>query len=384
MILLKNAKIYPITSEPFTGSLSVKDDRIEAVSSSDIQGEFDEIIDCGGNALLPGLIDAHTHEGLFQGEIGDAGDDVNEMSDPITPHLRAVDAINPFDPSLRESYEGGVTLLNTGPGSANVFGGLFAVIRPMGSVVDEMLIKSPSALKIAFGENPKDVYSKHEKEPQTRMAIAALIREWFYKAQEYIEKKKHEDSDDEDKKPEFDLKLEALSLALKGDIKVHAHAHRSDDIATAIRISEEFGLKLVLIHATEGHKIADYIAKKNIPCVVGPSFPGREKAELNEISFKTAAVLSECGVKVALQSDTYPPVKYFHSILCMAHKYGMKREEVLKSVTINAAEILGIDNSFGSLVSGKTADLILFDSPDPLDFYAKVKKVYVSGKAEVI
>ena len=184
MILFKNAKIYTINSEPFTGSLSVKDDKIETVSSSDIQGEFDEIIDCDGNALLPGFIDAHTHEGLFQGEIGDAGDDVNEISDPITPHLRAVDAINPFDPSLRESYEGGVTLLNTGPGSANVFGGLFAVIRPMGSVVDEMLIKSPSALKIAFGENPKDVYSKHEKEPQTRMAIAALIREWFYKAQE--------------------------------------------------------------------------------------------------------------------------------------------------------------------------------------------------------
>ena len=384
MILFKNAKIYPINSEPFTGSLSVKDDKIEAVSSSDIKEEFDEIVDCGGNALLPGFIDAHTHEGLFQGEIGDAGDDVNEMSDPITPHLRAVDAINPFDPSLRESYEGGVTLLNTGPGSANVFGGLFSVIRPIGSVVDEMLIKSPSALKIAFGENPKDVYSKHEKEPQTRMAIAALIREWFYKAQEYMEKKKHEDSEDEDKKPEFDLKLEALSLALKGEICVHAHAHRSDDIATAIRISEEFGLKLVLIHATEGHKIADYIAKKNIPCVVGPSFPGREKAELNEISFKTAAVLSECGVKVALQSDTYPPVKYFHSILCMAHKYGMKREEVLKSVTINAAEILGIDNSFGSLASGKTADILLFDSPDPLNFYSKIKKVYVSGKAEVI
>ena len=380
MKLFKNALIYPANNKSFPGNLIVEKGKIHAISGNDFSGDFSEIIDCSGNALLPGFIDAHTHEGMIQGEIGDAGDDVNEMSDPVTPHLRAIDAINPFDKSLRESFEGGVTILNTGPGSANVIGGLFAVIRPYGSIVDKMIIKEPSALKIAFGENPKDVYSKHDKEPQTRMAIAAMIREWFYKAQDYSEKRVSESSDDEDKKPEFDLKLEALALALKGEISVHAHAHRADDIATAIRIADEFKLKLVLVHATEGHKIADYIAEKKIPCIVGPSFPGREKAELNEISFKTASILVDAGVKVALQSDTYPPVKYFHSILCMAHKYGMTKEEVIKSVTCIPAEILGIEDKFGSLEQGKAADLILFDKPDPLDFYASVSSVYVSGE----
>ena len=380
--LLKNGKIYSMTGEPFTGHIIIEESKIREVLTDAPDENFDEIIELDGRAFLPGFIDAHTHEGMIQGEIGGAGDDINEMSEPITPHLRAIDAINPEDPSLKEALEAGITIVNTGPGSANVMGGLFALIRPNGIIVDEMIIKSPSALKIALGENPKDVYSKNEKEPQTRMAIAAMLREWFYKAHEYMEKRKkgEEDPEDEDKKVEFDIKLEALCLALKKEIPVHAHAHRADDIATAIRLSEEFGFDLVIVHATEGHKIADYIAKKKIPCIVGPSFPGREKPELNEIRFETAAILQKAGVKVALQSDTYPPLKYFHSLICMAVKYGMTPLDALKAVTINSAEILRISDNFGSIEKGKRADIIVFDREDPLDFYSKVAITFIDGE----
>ena len=381
MILFKNGLIYSIKEEPFVGNIVVENDKIFSVTKNLPSGNFEKEIELNGRAVIPGFIDAHSHEGMIQGEIGDAGDDINEMSDPITPQLRAIDGINPHDPSLIEGVQSGVTVINTGPGSANVFGGSFAIISPIGHIVDEMIIKSPSAIKLAFGENPKDVYSKNDKEPQTRMAIAALAREWFYKAQDYYEKKKkfEEDPEDDDKKYEFDLKLEALSDALSRKVPVHIHAHRADDIATAIRLSEEFGFELVLIHATEGHKIADYIASKNIPCIVGPSFPGREKAELNEISFETVSILHNAGVKIAIQSDTLPPLKYFHSIVCMAVKYGMSKEDALKAVTLNAAEILHIDNEYGSLEKGKKADIVIFDKKDPLDFYAHVDKCYISG-----
>lgn len=376
-----NARVYPVSAEPFDGFVTVSDGIITGMGSGRPDGEFDRIEDLGGRALLPGFIDAHTHEGMIQGEIGGAGDDINEMSDPVTPHLRAIDGINPADPSLREALDAGITLVNTGPGSANVIGGQFAVIRPVGRIIDEMIVKQPSCLKIAFGENPKDSYAKHEKEPQTRMAIAALLREWLIKAQDYADKWKRflEDPEDEEKRPEHDLKLEILRSALAGEIAVHAHAHRADDIASAIRIAEEFGLRLVLIHATEGHRIADYIAARNIPCVVGPSFPGREKPEMNEIGFETAGILAAAGVKVALQSDTYPPLKYFHSIICMAVKYGMRKEDALRAVTLSPAEILGIDDAFGSIAAGKRADLIVFSGSDPLDFYATVEQTYIDG-----
>ena len=243
-----------------------------------------------------------------------------------------------------------------------------------------MVVKAPSALKIAFGENPKDVYIKNEKEPQTRMAIAAIMREWFARAQEYAQKKDHHlAGDDDEKGPDFDSKLEALEPAIRGTLPVHAHCHRADDIVTAIRIAEEFNIKLVLIHATEGHKIADYIAEKKVPAVVGPSMVGREKAELAEISFKTAGVLSHAGVTVCLQSDTFPPLPYFQTLVCMAVKEGMTPMDAMRAVTVVPAEILGVADRVGSLAPGLDADVVVW-SGDPVDFYSHVEATYINGE----
>jgi imidazolonepropionase-like amidohydrolase len=381
MIILENALLYTMKKPPFVGNILIDREKIKRVSPKRIQDKVDERIDLNGAVVTPGFIDAHTHQGLFQGDIGWAGMDLNEKTDPVTPHLRAIDAINPDDPSLVEAPEGGVTTINTGPGSANVIGGQYCTIKTHGTVIDEMVIKNPSCLKIAFGENPKSVYGSKSKVPQTRMAIAAVLRENLFKAREYLNKniKSAKGKRDGKKKPDFDLKFEILSGALTRKLPVHAHCHRADDIITAIRIADEFNLKLVLIHATEGHKIADFIARKNIPAVIGPSFAGREKVELREISFKTPGILSRAGVKVCLQSDTYPPLRYFQAILCMAIKEGMDRDEALRAVTVNPANVLGIDKRVGSIESGKDADLVVWSST-PTDFYSRVLMTFINGE----
>lgn len=383
MIIFSNAYIHTMTQEPFRGSIAVEGSKIVRVAPGPIDDDAEERYDCEGAVITPGFIDAHTHQGLFQGDIGWAGMDGNEMTDPVTPHLRAIDAINPADPGIREAASGGVTVINTGPGSANVFGGLFCAIKTSGDIVEKMIVKNPSCLKIAFGENPKSVYGKNEKAPQTRMAIAALIREWFYKASDYqkkIEKAKSETASGDDAKiPDFDIKLDVLARALRGEFPVHAHCHRADDIITAIRLAEEFNLRLVLVHATEGHAIADHIASKKVPAVVGPSFVGREKVELREISFKTPGILAGAGVDICLQSDTLPPLPYFQAIVCMAIKEGLDRATALRAVTVQPARVLGIDQRVGTLEPGKDADLVIW-SGDPTEFYSRVTMTFIDGK----
>ncbi len=381
MVILENAQIYTMKKAPFKGNIAIAGDKILKVSKNRIGADKDERIDLEGLVVTPGFIDAHTHQGVYQGDIGWAGMDLNEKTDPVTPHLSAIDAINPEDPGFVEAPSGGVTTINTGPGSANVIGGLFCAIKTTGNIVDEMVIKNPSCLKVAFGENPKAVYGKDDRAPQTRMAIAALLREWLNKAREYMDKmdKYGHKSKDADKKPDFDMKLDIISKVLKGEFSVHAHCHRADDIVTAIRIAEEFNLKLVLIHATEGHKIAEYIASKNVPVIIGPSYVGREKVELREISFKTAGVLANAGVEVSLQSDTFPPLSYFQAILCMAIKEGMDRDAALRAVSITPARILGIDDRVGSIEKGKDADIVVW-SGDPADFYSRVMMTFINGE----
>ncbi|MFX0091877.1 MAG: amidohydrolase, partial [Candidatus Hodarchaeota archaeon] len=327
--------------------------------------------------------------GLFEGGIGSAGEDGNEMTTPCTPEMRGIDSFNPFEPSLKELLEGGVTCINTGPGSGNVIGGETLAIKPVGTVADEMIVLAPAGLKIAFGENPKRVHGDMNKRmPSTRMGIAALLRKtltdgqnYLTEWQEYGQKSREATKKDESspKKPKRDLGMETIAKVLKKELPLHAHAHRADDIATVIRIAEEFNLKLVLIHCTEGHKVAEYIAKKGIPAVVGPTVYWVSKPETRERSFKTVVTLVKAGVKVALQTDSLTPMLHFPLLPMYSIKYGLSQQEALECVTTNPAEILGITNRVGSLEPGKNADIVIW-SGHPFEFYSKVEKVFIDGK----
>ncbi len=351
-----------------------------------------EIIDATGKFIMPGMIDAHCHTGVFADGVGWEKSDGNEMTDPVTPHLRAIDAIHPEDMAFQDLREAGVTTINTGPGSANVIGGQTAAIKTHGRTVEEMIIAAPCGMKVALGENPKRVYGEQKKTPSTRMGNAAVLREWLTKAQGYLEKweryerklneyKISKNDGNEPEPPERDLRLEALGRVLKGEIPVHIHAHRADDILTALRIADEFGIKdVVLIHATEGYKIADILAKKSVPCVVGPILFSRTKYELRGMNPKNPAILSKAGVKIAIQTDQMSAVKYILFDAALAVKEGMNEEEALKAITIYPAEILGIADRVGSLEEGKDADIVIMGGY-PLDVKdSKVERVFIAGK----
>ncbi|MFW9963358.1 MAG: amidohydrolase [Candidatus Sifarchaeia archaeon] len=349
-----------------------------------------KIIDVEGKYVVPGFIDAHTHQGLFDGSIGWAGMDGNEMTNPITPEMRGIDSFNPDEPSLKEVLAGGVTCLNTGPGSGNVISGESFVIKPTGaSIVDEMILLSPSGLKVAFGENPKRVHGVEKRTPSTRMGVAALLRKTFaeahsYKMQAKVYLEKAEEAKSRGESPPINppprnIGLETVLKVLNKEIPLHAHAHRADDIATIIRIAKEFDIRVVLIHCTEGHKIKKTIAKSKFPAVVGPTMFWTSKPETRERGFKTAVELNEAGVKVALQTDSLTPMNYFPLLPMNVIKEGMSKEDALKCITINPAEILNINDRVGSLEPGKDADMVVW-SGDPFDFYSKVEQVFIDGK----
>ncbi|MHA1227280.1 MAG: amidohydrolase [Candidatus Hodarchaeales archaeon] len=349
-----------------------------------------EIIEADDKFIVPGFIDAHSHQGLFDGSIGWAGMDGNEMTDPVTPHMRGLDSFNPNELSIkREVLRGGVTCINTGPGSGNVISGQALVIKPVGKVIDEMIVKAPSGLKIALGENPKRIHGQiNKRTPSTRMGIAALLRKTFVDAENYIQEQEsykiRKDKALENNKappppPKRDLKMEIMVKVLRKEIPLHAHCHRSDDIATIIRIAEEFDVDLVIIHGTDSAVIADYIAKKDIPVVYGPTILWVSKQETINRSFKTPVILNKAGVKVALQTDSLTPMLYFHLLPMFVIKEGMSREDALKCVTSNPAEILGIEDRVGSLEVGKDADIVIW-SDDPFKFYSQVEKVFVNGE----
>ena len=379
MILIKNAKIYTMAGDIIeNGSILIKDGKIEEVGKDIIAPLGVETIDAGGRIVTPGLIDAHCHLGLFEEGIGFEGDDGNEMIDPVTPELRAIDAINPMDISFREAYEGGVTTAVTGPGSANVIGGTFIAIKTYGDRVDNMIIKDPVAMKIAFGENPKRVYEAQKKSPMTRMATAAILRETLFKAKTYMEKKENED---ESKRPDFDIKMEALIPVLKKEIPLKAHAHRADDIFTSIRIAKEFDVDLTLDHCTEGHLIVDELVKEGKSAIVGPTFGNRSKFELKNKSFETPKILVEAGVKIAINTDS-PVIPLQHLALCagLAVNSGLDEIEAWKSITINAAEITGISDRVGSIEKGKDADVVIFEGNPLRDIDAKVFATIIDGE----
>ncbi|MGC9530006.1 MAG: amidohydrolase [Candidatus Bipolaricaulaceae bacterium] len=349
-----------------------------------------QVIDARGKFVLPGFIDAHCHTGVFADGVGWEKGDGNEMTDPVTPHLRAVDAIHPEDMAFEDLRRAGVTTVNTGPGSANLVGGTAAVVKTCGRTVEEMLVLSPAGMKMALGENPKRVYGEQKKTPSTRMGNAGLLREWLVKAQNYLDRwERHRNQPAEPREqqgrtrepPERDLRLEALSRVLTGEIPVHMHVHRADDILTALRVADEFGLRrLVLIHATEGYKVADALAERGVPCVVGPIHFSRTKYELRGMNPQNPAILSRAGVKVAIQTDEMSAVRYILFDAALAVREGMDEGEALKAITLYPAEILGIADRVGSLAPGKDADLVVLSAHPFQLTKSKVELVVAGGR----
>lgn len=375
MIAVINARILTMSERTIeNGNILIKNNKIVKIAEELNLPPEVEIYNAEGKTVMPGLIDAHTHLGVDEEGIGWEGEDFNEIDNPITPHLRAVDAVNPLDRGIISARESGVTTVMTSPGSANILGGEAAAIKTAGKVIDQMILRAPVGIKAAFGENPKKVYSGRKKSPVTRMGIAALLRESLMEAEDYRAEKN-------EKKDYFkrNLKNESLIKILNKEIPLKAHVHRADDIMTAIRIAREFDLNLTLEHCTEGHLVAEEIADSGFPAAVGPSLTGRVKVELNQMDFKTAGILAEAGVKVAIISDhPVTPVRNLLLYAALAVRSGLNKEEALKAVTINPAEMLKISDRVGSIETGKDADLIFLDG-DPLAFDTEIVRVMING-----
>ena len=382
-MLFKNGTVHTLDSPVIErGFVAVREGKIAMVGPMEECPESwaGEIYDAKGGHICPGFVDAHCHLGMFGDAIGFEGDDGNEVTDPCTPHLRAIDAINAQDRCFKEARLGGVTTVLTGPGSANPISGQFAALKTNGRWVDEMVIQAPAAMKLALGENPKSVYNERHETPVTRMATAAIIRENLYKAKEYGEKLERAEQDEDEDKPDYDAKLEALLPVVRGEIPVHIHAHRADDIATGIRLSKEFGLRYVIVHGTEGYLISDLLAREGAAVITGPSLGDRSKPELANMSMENPALLTMAGVKVAICTD-HPETPIQHLPMCagMAIKGGMIPETALAAITRWPAEIAGLGERLGTLTVGKDADIVV-TSGYPLNWLSKVRLVLIDGK----
>lgn len=372
MKLIKNAHILTMSGDEYKNGILLYSDKIEyAGEACDISKySIDDEIDANGMLVMPGLIDAHCHIGMFEDSLGFEGDDGNEDSDPVTPHLRAIDAINPFDRGFEEARCAGVTTAVTGPGSANPVGGQFAAIKTAGICVDEMILKAPCAMKMALGENPKAVYNEKSQAPVTRMGTMALIRELMFKARSYKEQLDlYEQDSEENEKPEFDIKLDAMLPVLKKEIPVKVHAHRADDICSAIRLGKEFDIDVTIEHCSDGDRIADYLKKAKLPIMLGPTLGDRSKPELQNLSFATYKNLSDLGLDIAIITD-HPEITIGNLPLCavMAVKNGMDEQKALEAITVTAAKNCGISDRVGTLEKGKDADICIFtDFPTRFD-----------------
>jgi imidazolonepropionase-like amidohydrolase len=379
MIAITGGEVLTMAGKVFKqGTVLVKDRKIEAVVDGVVEPEGYTVMDARGKMVLPGLIDCHSHVGIVEEIYRVEGDDANEITDPVTPHLRAVDAVYPWDLGFQDALSGGVTTVVTGPGSANVIGGEMVALKTWGQSLDEMILKSPVGLKAALGENPKRSYGSRDKTPLTRMASAALLREALVKASEYMKKckKAGEGSD----YPDRDLKMEAVARVLKGQIPLRVHCHRADDILTAIRIAREFNIKLVIEHCTEGYKIAGELAQNGVRAVIGPVIGNRAKVELAGISLETGKVLAGAGVEFAIMTD-HPvvPIQYLAISAGLSVRGGLSEERALGAITANAAAILGLGHRIGSLEPGKDADVAVFDG-HPFDVRSRVAAVMISGR----
>lgn len=380
-MVIFNATIHPMDQTPIeNGFVQVEAGKIAGLGEMSCcpplsQGD----VDAQGALLYPGWVDAHCHLGLLADGLTYDQDDCNEITDPVTPHLRAIDALYPLDHCFQEAREGGVTTVLTGPGSANAIGGQFAAVKTAGRWIDAMVVKAPVAMKFALGENPKSSYGEKKESPMTRMATAALIRETLAQARDYLRKKRAAEQDSEKDAPDFDAKLEALIPVVEGTLPAHFHAHRADDIATAIRIAKEFQLNYVIIHGTEGHLIADLLAREQVPVVTGPIIGDRSKPELAHQTMENTAKLAAAGVQVAVCTD-HPenPVQYLPLAAALCARHGLSQEQALRAITLDAAEIAGIADRVGSITPGKDADLVLC-SGSPLSMDSAILGVWIDG-----
>ncbi len=391
MLFIANGTLYPMAGgkeRVERGCIAVEDGKIlragTGFSYEDIctalhrpEGarEKDTYIDAGGNWVMPGIIESHCHMGITEEKKGMEGDDCNEMVDPITPQLRAIDAINSMDAAFDDAVRAGITSAMIGPGSSNVVGGQFAFVKTKGRRIDDLIVRAPAAMKVAFGENPKVNYGDQDKSPSTRMAIAAMLREELTCARAYQRKKNQAGDDFEE-----DFHYEAWLPVLDRKIPLKAHVHRADDIFTAIRIAEEFGLCMTLDHCSEGHMIAEEIKASGFPAIVGPDLASRSKIEVQNMAFKTAGILNAHGVKVAITTDH--PVSIIASLpLCagVAVKAGLPLMEGLRAITIYAAQICGVDDRVGSLETGKDGDIVIFDG-NPMEIFTHTLMTIIDGK----
>lgn len=381
-MVITNSYIYPVVGEPIEHGFLRFDKTISELGpmTDYVPRDGEEVYDAKGGWVLPGLIDVHTHLGLFGDGVGFEAEDCNEVGDPITPQLRVIDGINPGDETFRESRNAGVTSVAVAPGSANPIGGQIAMIRTCGRRIDDMIIRAPLAIKFALGENPKTCYHDRDETPTTRMATAAMIRQALFEAKAYGEKKRAAGDNPELDPPDFDLKHEALLPLLRGEIQAHFHAHRLDDIFTAIRIAKEFALDYVIVHGTEGYLAADILAAEGARVVTGPNLLDRCKPELKQMSFAGPRVLTEFGVLCSVCTD-HPetPLQYLPICAAMAEKSGLSHADAIRAVTINPAKIVGLSDRLGSLEPGKDADISVF-SGDPLDMKSEVQAVFCLGR----
>lgn len=380
-MLIHNGVVHPMDGPVIPrGYVWLEGEKIRAVGPEEELPAWDgPSLDAEGGHILPGFVDAHCHLGMFGNALGFEADDGNESTDPCTPQLRAIDAVNPLDRCFEEARQGGVTTVLTGPGSANPIAGQFIALKTNGRWVDEAVVKAPAAMKFALGENPKSVYNDRKETPVTRMATAAIIRENLSRAVEYRDKQIKAGEDPDIDMPDFDAKLEALFHVTEGELPAHFHAHRADDIATAMRIAREFGLRYVIVHGTEGHLLADYLAAEGVPVITGPCMGDRSKPELANQTLENPAILAHAGVKVAICTD-HPetPIQYLPICAAMAVRAGMEEEEALAAITRNAAEIGGVGGRVGTLTPGKDADVVV-TSGHPLDWKSRVEAVFING-----
>lgn len=382
MLVLKNGNVMTMAGPAFVGDVAIENGKIVAVGQS-LSYSDAEVRDVTGMTVMPGIVDPHCHIGMWEDAMGFEGADGNECTNPITPELRAIDAINPYDRCFEEAAAGGVTTCVTGPGSANVIGGQFVAIKTYGDSVDDMVLRFPVAVKAAFGENPKRVYNGKNQTPSTRMATAALMRKALIEAQEYNEKLEKGKADPE-KMPERNLGKEILARVIRRELPMKIHAHRADDILTAIRICREFKLRYTLDHCTEGYLITDKLKEAlSEDCegiIVGPLLTDRSKIELKNLSFKAPKVLEQAGIEYAMMTDhPVTPEQYLPICTAIAVREGASEEGALKAITINAAKITGIADRVGSIEVGKDADIAVF-SGHPFDFRSRCVLTLVNGK----